>query len=245
MRERADRHLLHGKPSDLRQRLRLAYAHQHVSDCLTQAVLITQIQANAAYVGFVADIGRQDLQCHGKAHVARCRKCFVFGGSHSHCAHHRNTVRRQHGFGFKLVKHVAAFSQRFFYDRSRCGQVWRPVLADSGNLQQQILVCAVSCQHGKGANRLFRCGVIGHTRCFKDVPRLGHRRVAQPAGHHAAWRLLRNGRARAGNVVASHDSRRCVHEEHRAAVRVSEQRFQRLGVALDRCVADDVNRVRV
>ena len=80
---------------------------------------------------------------------------------------------------------------------------------------------------------------------WKDLARLGHRRLAEPASHKS-WRCLDRQRHQgARDVGTRHHRRGRVDEEHSTGCGVVVQDLQGLHVAFHRRVADDVHRVAV
>ena len=110
-------------------------------------------------------------------------------------------------------------------------------------LEQRLLVAPIGAQHRERAYRFFRRRVVGDAGVGEDAARLRHRGFAEPAAHHPVRRRSRERRAGACDVVAAHDRGRGVHEQDCAAFRLGEQRRQRRRVALDRRIADQVDRV--
>ena len=238
-------HRLHREAGEAGLGLRLADAREHRLDLGTQHRVVGEVQAHTAHVGLVADVGREDLQRDRVAEALRRRHRGIGGGCGRERRHDRDAVGLQHRLGFEFAHHLAAVGEHRVDHRARRCQVGRPVLARGRRLEQQRLVRAVGREHREGLHRFFRRRVVGHAGVLKDAPRLGHRRIAEPARQHAAGRLAQQRRAGAGDVVAAHDRGRRVHEKHRAGVVIGEQQAQRVGVARHRCVADDVDRVRV
>ena len=243
LRERAPHHRLDRKAGEPRLRLQPAHAGQHLVDRAAQLAFIAQVQAHAAHIGLVADVGREDFQSHRVAELAGRQDRRVGGGPGGHRRHDRNPVRLQHRLRLELVQHFAALGERGLDGGTCASEVGRSVLACRRRFQQHCLVAPVGHEHREGTHGLLGGGVVGDTRLFEDVPCIRHRGIAEPAGHHAAGRLPCDGRAFAGDVVAAHDGGRRMHEQHRAAIRIGEQRLQRLAVPLDRGVADDVDRI--
>ena len=164
--------------------------------------------------------------------------------AHAARGHHRNAVGLQQGLGLGLGEQVPALGHRVgdqFAAAGGCARGHRHRAA--WRFEQQCLVGAVGREHAEGAHRFFGRFVAGQAGSLKDLARLAHRFVAQPAAHHAVGRGLGDGRAGACDVGALDDGRGRVHEQDGGRLRVGHQRLQGADVTFDGRVADDVHRV--
>jgi hypothetical protein len=238
-------HLLDGEAGQPRLRARGANPRQHLLGGEANVALVAKVEGNASDIRLVTDVGREDLQ-HDRMAKLRRRACSVSGRRPALSRRDNgDAVRAQQLLGLELVEHVAAVGEGAL-DRGACDhELRRSVLARRGRLEQQRLVAPVGGQHREGTNGFFGRRVVGCAGLDEDAACVRDGTVAEPARHHAAGGGAHQWRAGARDLVAAHDRRRRVQEQDGPGLAIGKQALQRLGIADDGGVADDVDRIAV
>ncbi len=150
-------HVLHRHPVDARLRLQPGHGLHHVVVRVAHGRGVGDVQCHALYVGLVADVGRVDLQSHGKTQLGGNHHRLV-GRTCQHGLGDRDVKRRQQCLGLHLGQHLAPFGQRAFDHQPRAFDIG---LGQRGQgrrrLLQKLLVLVERSQVAKGAHRRLGC----------------------------------------------------------------------------------------
>jgi hypothetical protein len=140
-----------------------------------------QVERNAADIGLVDNIGRQDLERDRKADFAGDPHGIV-DRSHGTGFHDRDSIGGQHRFRLRLGQHASADGKHVFYKRARRGTVFDECGGNRcGHLHQQFLVAAVAHHLHEAPHGLLRRLVSGNAGVRKAMARRRESITAEPA----------------------------------------------------------------
>lgn len=236
-------HLLHGESGETRLGSQLRRTSKHRCGGGTHLIGGLQAQRDAADIRLVRDVRRQNLDRHRKADEFR-RGCCRFRRSCDSSRYHRDAVGCQDALGFGFGKYLATGFEHTRDDL--CGSMYirRFALGQSGRrLEQLILVASIGNELEKSPHGFFRGRVVGNPRAVEDAACFGDRILAEPAAQYGFGQTAHDWGACVGDFCARDNRRRGMDEEDRIAVRLVAECTQRFDVALDGCVADDVERI--
>jgi hypothetical protein len=238
-------HLLDGEAGEPRLRHPLADMDEHLASRVLHRLGRVEVEADAADIRLVRDVGRENLERDRRADLLRRppRPGGIRGGPGEH---RRDAIGDEHRLRLRLGEHAPLLRQHGLdHCPRRLAVGRRQVGLGRRRLEQEVLVAAVGDELHEGAHRLVRRLVGRDAVLGEETAGFERRRLAEPAGEggHAVARpeVLDHG---LGRVEAVGDCRRAVHDEDRVGVAVEEHGAERLAVALAGSVADEVDRVR-
>ena len=204
------------------------------------------VDLDAADIGFVRDLRRQNLHRHREAERFGGNNRLGGGIDLEGCVG-RNVEGLEHGLRFGVRQHLAPVVERRLYDHARALDVRGiGVIERAGDFAGHRLVEVMTRQEEEGLDRLFRRVEIRNARLEEEIAGFGDRGVAHPAGQNRLAVVLGHGLGDglgdAGGI--GHGLRR-QHDQDAVVMLVLDRLGNGRGIFVRTGIAEHVERIAV